>query len=87
MSANGNGGNGNGEIERLAGVAKDTNIADVISELQGEFIHFIDRETHAYREAAGDSASDEGLAEHIRARTAEMQRAWRADVAIVSGSK
>jgi hypothetical protein len=76
-------GNGNGEgaeIDRLAGVAQDANIVDAVVERQGEFVEFFDRETAAYFAAAGAEASDEGLANHIKQRTAEMRGCWTADV-------
>jgi hypothetical protein len=68
------------KIDKLAGVAKDANLVTAVAELQGQLVHFIDRETRAYKAQAGDGWTDQGLAEHIRQRTAEMRRCWARDV-------
>lgn len=74
------------EIDKLAAAAEGVSLVEEVHELQGEFVQFFRREEAAYKSAAGDAATDEGLAKHIQDREAEMQRCWRADVnAIVSG--
>ena len=47
MPSNGNGGDegeGNGEFGKLAEIAAETNLATGVAELQGEVVHFFDRE-------------------------------------------
>lgn len=72
------------EVDRLAGIAADVSIVEAVHGLQGQFIAFFDRETRAYHEAAGAEASDAGLAVWINERQAEMRRAWRSDVDILT---
>ena len=94
MSANGSDGNGeheapkpSAEVDRLAGVAKEVNVVEAVANFNGAFIEFMQRETDAYVESVGGNWSDEGLAEWIKARTAEMQRAWRTDLDLLTGDK
>jgi hypothetical protein len=73
------------EIDRLADIAKEANIVNAVANLDGAFVQFMQRETDAYVAQAGDAWTDEGLAAWIKAREAEMQRAWRTDVADLTG--
>lgn len=89
MDANGDGeqpGAGEGEIDRLAGIAGAANIVEAVADLNGNFRAFMQRETDRYFATAGADASDAGLAEHMRARWAEAQRCWAADVNILTGA-
>jgi hypothetical protein len=47
------------KIDKLAGVAKDANLVTAVAELQGQLVHFIDRETRAYKAQAGDGWTDQ----------------------------
>jgi hypothetical protein len=73
------------EIARLAAAARSVNVVDAVHDLQGSFIEFFDRETRAYKTQAGDAWTDDGLAEWIKAREAEMKRAWKIDLDELTG--
>jgi hypothetical protein len=73
------------EIRKLAAAAKDVSIVTAVHDLDGQFLHFMVREQAAYKAAAGDGATDKGLAEWINRKAAEMQACWAHDVAVVSG--
>jgi hypothetical protein len=51
------------EIRKLAAAAKDVSIVTAVHDLDGQFLHFMVREQAAYKAAAGDGATDKGLAE------------------------
>ena len=75
-----------GEVERLARLAASANIATAVAELQGgATVQFFQRETDAYVAQAGDVLTDDGLAAWLKGREAEMNAAWRSDVAAVTG--
>jgi hypothetical protein len=73
------------EIARLANAAKDVSIVTAVHDLNGEFLHFMQREHAAYYAAAGDGATDAGAAEWLNQKTEEMQAAWARDVAVLKG--
>ena len=74
------------EIDRLATMAAEANIATGLGELQGELVQFIDRETRAYPAAAGAGWTDDGLSAWIKEREGEMQRCFEADLAVLTGA-
>jgi hypothetical protein len=74
-------------VERLAGIAANSSIVEAVHSLPGgsTFAAFLQRETDAYIAQAGDGWTDAGLAAWVAERQAEMNRAWSADVARVTG--
>jgi arsenate reductase-like glutaredoxin family protein len=75
------------EFDRLADIVQRADLVRAVMTLGGGFAEFFERETAAYREAAGDAASDEGLAQHMRQRSEEIRKLWAADVATLTGLK
>jgi hypothetical protein len=77
---------GDSEIEKLAGIAVEAKTNFVEAALAvGNSAEFFQRETDRYMAQAGADWSDDGLAEHMRARWSEANRAWAADVAAITG--
>jgi hypothetical protein len=72
-------------FEKLAGLAAEANIVRAVHALPGgAFLQFVQRETAAYW-AARDDDDDSGLLKWLQDRWGGAQRAWAADVAIVTG--
>lgn len=80
-----NGGGPRDEIAKLAGIAADASIATGVADLNGEVVNWFQDQTDAYVASVGGNWTDDGLAAWIAQRQEDMNRAWRADIATLTG--